>query len=143
MSIEAFDRAFDFSRAKRGALLVILYLGFRTDEASGLAWPGIANLAKYCRLSKRQVRRNLSTLVKLGELRLNRNAGPHGTNTYKVMCHGHNWRTRGKSNQGEALGVRPDNMSTDKPSSVMPHTPAAEPAPRRWRATGDFQVPPE
>lgn len=83
MSIRVLDRVWKQSRAKGGDLLVELAIAdFADDE--GNAYPSIPTLGKKSRLSDRQVKRSLQNLEHLGELKVLRGKGPHGTNRYKL-----------------------------------------------------------
>lgn len=63
--------------------LVLLCIADRAN-ASGLAWPGIADIANRARISKRSAQRAIQSLEKLGELRVNRGAG-RTTSRYWVL----------------------------------------------------------
>lgn len=83
MSIRVLDRVWKQSRAKGGDLLVELAIAdFADDE--GNAYPSIPTLGKKSRLSDRQVKRSLQNLEQLGELKVLRGKGPHGTNRYRL-----------------------------------------------------------
>lgn len=71
------------SQAKGGDLLVELAIADFADE-DGNAFPSIPTLGRKSRLSERQVKRSLQKLEHLGELKIFRGKGPHGTNRYKL-----------------------------------------------------------
>lgn len=71
------------SKASKGAYALLQALAvFANDE--GFAWPGIATLAAYCRLSERQIQRLLKELVASGEITIVPNAGRYRTNGYQI-----------------------------------------------------------
>ena len=71
------------SLAKSGDLLVQLAIADFADD-DGNAYPSIPTLGKKARLCDRQVKRSLQNLERLGELKVLRGKGPHGTNRYKL-----------------------------------------------------------
>ncbi|KPL90746.1 helix-turn-helix domain-containing protein [Herpetosiphon geysericola] len=71
------------SKASKGAYALLQALAIFADD-NGFAWPGIATLAAYCRLSERQIQRLLKELVASGEITIVPNAGKHRTNGYQI-----------------------------------------------------------
>lgn len=70
------------SRAAGATLLVLLALADISDD-DGHSYPGIPHLARKTRLSTRTVRRQLSSLEELGELRVDRHVGR--PNVYEII----------------------------------------------------------
>lgn len=77
--------------AAKGTAKVIL-LGIANHDGDGGAWPSIATLARYANVDERNVRRAIVGLVRLGELRVDAQAGglpetaDHArTNRYHVL----------------------------------------------------------
>lgn len=84
MSIRVMSTVWSESRASGGELLVLLALAdFAHDN--GVAFPSVQTLARKARLSERQTQRALASLVKKGELKVKKGAGPSGTNLYRVL----------------------------------------------------------
>jgi hypothetical protein len=86
MSLSAVRVVWDRSKSRGTARLVLLAIAEFVNEQRGhIAWPGIATLAKRVRSSERQVQRVIRALEKSGELQVFRNAGPKGTNQYRIL----------------------------------------------------------
>lgn len=84
MSIRIMSQVWDRSKQTGSALLVLLAIAdFANDQ--GLAWPSYDTLAKKSRVSVRSVMRLVNKMVEDGELEIDRSAGPHGTNLYRVV----------------------------------------------------------
>lgn len=79
------NRVWENSSACGGELLVLLAIADHADDR-GLAWPGIDSLARKSRLTARHVTRCLNNLAAAGELQIQNNRGPKGTNFYQVLC---------------------------------------------------------
>ncbi len=72
------------SMAQSGELLVLLAIAdFSNDE--GIAFPSVGTLAKKARLSPRQVKRILSRLQRMGELKVLKRTGPNRVNKYRIL----------------------------------------------------------
>ena len=78
------------SRA-RGTDKVVL-LGIANHDGDGGAWPSLATLARYANVDERSVRRSIASLVALGELAVEVNAGGTGAtrgdrrpNLYRIL----------------------------------------------------------
>jgi len=71
------------SKAERHNFSVLMVLAEMSNEG-GVCWPSMATLSKRCRKSDRAVQASLKALVALGELDIDYNAGPHGTNRYRI-----------------------------------------------------------
>ncbi len=65
---------FEHSRAEGKDRLVLLSIADRADK-TGVAWPGIPDIARRARISERSAQRAVKTLQKLGELRVERGGG--------------------------------------------------------------------
>ena len=83
MSIEASNAVWKYSRQKSGPLLVLLALADYINT-EGNAWPAVSTLAHKTRMSKRNAQRCLRTLVKAGELEIQKNQGRRGSNIYRI-----------------------------------------------------------
>lgn len=75
------------SKAEGRDLLVMLALAdFANDE--GKSWPAVSTLAGKARISKRTCQYVLTKLAETGEIEVEREAGPHGTNLYTIISGG-------------------------------------------------------
>jgi hypothetical protein len=83
-SVQAISWVIDHSQQRLGSLVVLLMIANHARSDGTGAWPSIATLAKEARMSERQVQYCLRQLAKSGELRVKREAGPHGTNLYSI-----------------------------------------------------------
>ncbi len=83
MSIRVSSLVWESSRQKSGNLLVLLAIADHADE-QGVAWPGLALLARKTRLSERHVRRCLNALATADELDILPDASPAGGPLYRI-----------------------------------------------------------
>jgi hypothetical protein len=74
----------DYSEARLGAKLVLISIANHAKRDGTGAWPSVATIAREAGLSDRQVQNLLPDLEKLGELRIDREAGPYGTHLYSL-----------------------------------------------------------
>ena len=113
MSVRVSNLVWEHSTHGGTELLMLLAIADRADE-SGAAYPSVATLAKRCKMTDRNANHLLAKLAISGELEISRNAGPRGTNLYRIVLSG------GK-------GVKPTSSLADrkplKPTS--PPTPEA------------------
>jgi hypothetical protein len=116
MSIQVSSRVWKNSEARNGGRLVLLALADHADER-GFAWPGIDSLAKKTRLSTRHVTRCIHNLTAGGELKVQENRGPRGTNLYQVLCF----------RPSENITAPPTGSQDDKHSSQMSSEPSEPP----------------
>lgn len=68
MSVEAMALVLHHSEAKGTDKLILV--GIANHDGDGGAWPSIATLAKYARVTERNVQKALARLVELGEVRV-------------------------------------------------------------------------
>lgn len=71
------------SRHSGSHLLMLLAVADFSDD-DGKAYPSVAALARKCRMQSRNANVILAALRASGELEVRLNAGPHGTNLYRV-----------------------------------------------------------
>lgn len=83
MSIEAVARVMRESRSRLGARLVMICLANHDAELGCFA--SVERIAKESNMSVRQVQRCIQDLERLGELAVNRQTGPNGTNRYTFL----------------------------------------------------------
>lgn len=84
MSLRALTTVWAESKAT-GTLLLLELAIADTANDQGWAWPGIDFLAQKSRMSRRSVVDLLQRLEEIGELQVERNAGPRGTNMYLLL----------------------------------------------------------
>jgi hypothetical protein len=109
MSIEVMNAVWKHSKAEGRARLVLLAIADHQGEIG--AWPSIATLSKMVNASERSVQRDISELVKLGELLVEVNSAPTKTqyksNLYWVLLPGVTDPASGVTDQvdrGDRLG---------------------------------------
>ena len=85
VSIRAMAAVWKHCKAGGVELLVMLAIADRADD-EGAAYPSLQTLATKIRMSPRNTRYLISKLEKSGELEIERNAGPHGCNLFRVKC---------------------------------------------------------
>jgi pyocin large subunit-like protein len=84
MSVAAMSWVWEHSKAKGSARFVLLALADHAGADGGDAYPSVRRLAKRCGLSERSVQAALTVLRELGEVEVEANAGPGGTNRYRI-----------------------------------------------------------
>lgn len=116
------------SRSKKNARLLLLAIADCAAEDGTNAYPSVAELMRKTGLSERGVQSTLGDLVELGELKVQRNAGPGGCNRYKVVM-----APAESAPPAEAAGAEsapPAKRSPRKSRTPQETTPTpAEPAP--------------
>lgn len=90
MAIEVMSLVLNKSKATGRAKLVLL--GIANHQGDQGAWPSISTLARYANASERSVKRDIQTLIELGELKVEWNAAPvnaqYRPNLYWVVLDG-------------------------------------------------------
>ncbi len=84
MSVQAIVWVLEFSEARLGQRLALLSIANHAKADGTGAWPSVATIAREAKMSHRQVQNVLRELVTLGELEIERNAGPRGCNFYHM-----------------------------------------------------------
>lgn len=84
MSVQAISWVLENSESRLGPRHVLISIANHADRLGKNAWPSVATIARESRLSEREVQYALRDLVKLGELKVERSAGPKGTNLYSL-----------------------------------------------------------
>jgi len=80
------SQVWSHSRARhKSQLLLMLAIADYAHDDGGGAYPSIRTLAEKCRMSERNVQYLISELVELGELEVDRAAGPRGCNVFRVQ----------------------------------------------------------
>jgi hypothetical protein len=75
MSVKAMTWVWDYSQAKGNDRLVLLAIADSADHDGSNAWPAVATLCRKTGLSESTVHRCIRSLVKLGELQVDRQQG--------------------------------------------------------------------
>lgn len=88
MSVNAMAQVWTSSKHKGSDLLVLLAIADHAKDDGTGAWPSIDGLARKTRLSERNVHYSIKRLEASGELVVEKNAGPKGTNLYHVTVFG-------------------------------------------------------
>ncbi len=85
MSVKVMGWVWDSSRATGNARFVLLAIADCANERGEQAYPSMAELVRKTSLAERTVQMAIRSLVRLGELEVDRNGGPKGTNRYRVV----------------------------------------------------------
>lgn len=83
MSVHTMAKVWFGSKHSGSARLMMLAIADFSDD-DGRAYPSVGTLATKCRMSPRQAIRTLGELEASGELQVRKNAGPRGTNVYRI-----------------------------------------------------------
>lgn len=84
MSVFAMAAVWRESKHAGTDLLMLLAIADYADD-QGRAYPSVSTLAKKCRMQDRNAKYLLARLRDSGELRAEINAGPHGSNAYRIV----------------------------------------------------------
>lgn len=84
MSVRVISEVLEKSVHAASELLMLVVLADYSDD-QGNSYPGVASLARKCRMSSRNANYILNALQASGELRVLKNEGPKGTNRYRIM----------------------------------------------------------
>lgn len=87
MSVRIMSQVWELSKHGGTELLALLSIADFAGE-DGRAYPAVGTIAKKCRITSRHVNRILLALYKSGELEIRHNAGPRGTNYYRILVKG-------------------------------------------------------
>lgn len=102
----------------------LLLLGIANHQGDEGAWPSIATLSKYTSTSERRVQQILRELEEAGELSIDVQAGPSGTNRYWVTVACPEFCDRSSAHRGGEAhftgGVKPVSPQGVKPISPEP-----------------------
>ena len=85
MSVRVMAWVWGQSSSTATARFVLLAIADVANDAGAEAYPSMATLVKKTRLSERTVQAAIRTLEDLGELVVYRNAGPKGSNKYRIV----------------------------------------------------------
>lgn len=84
MSVRTMARVWADSKHAGSELLMLLAIADFADD-DGNAYPAVGTLAAKCRMKTRNANYVLRALTAGGELQVNANAGPRGTNRYRIV----------------------------------------------------------
>jgi hypothetical protein len=84
MSVRCISLVLEKSIHSGTELLMLVVLADYSDD-DGNSYPGVASLARKCRMGSRNANYILKALQDSGELRVLKNEGPKGTNRYRIM----------------------------------------------------------
>lgn len=87
VSIKAMSLVWDHSQQKGSSLILLLAIADYANE-DNRAWPSISTLAGKIRMSDRNTQILLRKIIDSGELEMQPNAGPNGTNVYRITLGG-------------------------------------------------------
>lgn len=85
MSIQAVGWVLEHSTARLTDRLVLLTIANHHNRDTGYAYIGYERMAREARVSERQAMRSVKSLVAEGHLAVEANAGPRGTNVYRIL----------------------------------------------------------
>lgn len=133
MSVEALAVTLHHSRASGNTLVVLL--GIANHEGDGGAYPKVATLARYSKMTTRNVRKAIARLVEMGELQVEVQAGGRARmpdhlrpNRYEVMVRCPAWcdrttnhrDTRTTASRQQHLTTEADAPDEDDLTDVLP-----------------------
>lgn len=147
----------DHSTQKGSSLILLLAIADYANEENR-AWPSIGTLAAKIRMSERNTQMLLRKLIDAGELEIQQNAGPNGTNVYRIILGrgganfapggGENFAPGGEksstegvknSAQGGAIAIAPEpsldpSVDPSVEEGAVPAQPAAAEPPAWYEA---------
>lgn len=86
MSVQAMSWAFEKSKSKLAARLVLLSIANHADLYTLYAWPSMPRIALEANVSVRQAQRAIRELVSLGELEVEVGGGRGVASRYRIRC---------------------------------------------------------
>lgn len=125
MSVQAMTRVMELSQSKLGARLVMLCLANHDGDLG--CFPSIERIASEAHMSARQVYRCVAELERIRELKVERKAGPNGTNRYffllaEQVTLGHGDNLSG-DNPGPEMSPEPKEQGSSSSSSSSSSRP--------------------
>lgn len=132
MSVKVSSWVWDHSRARGVTRLVLLALADHAGADGGDAYPSVARLAERCGVGERTVQDAIGRLVELGELVVDRQAGPRGANRYQIPMRGADAAPPGVQEPHPAPPQIPHPADPAPPQ--IPHPRGADPAPHPRRS---------
>lgn len=136
MSVRCISRVLEDSAHGGTELLMLVVLADYSDD-EGNSYPGVASLARKCRMTSRNANYILKELQASGELRVLQNEGPKGTNRYRIILSalGHSTPLKATSPLKSASPLKPTSATPEagfpkplKPTSDEPSLNRQEPS---------------
>ena len=87
MSVRTMARVWAESQRAGSELLMLLAIADFADD-DGYAYPAVGTLAVKCRMGERNASYVLAALQECGELEVQKNMGPRGSNVYRILMQG-------------------------------------------------------
>jgi hypothetical protein len=117
MSARASGQVWKLSAHKGSELLVLLAIADNAKDDGRDAWPSVPELARKTRLTERNIQVVLRKLEASGELRIEKNAGPHRANLYHIVLDGENFSPLG----GEKIApLHPEKIAPSDGEKIAP-----------------------
>ena len=85
MSVQALSWVLDNSESEHSARLVLISIANHADKYGQQSWPSVRAIGEESRLSERVVRSAIAELEKIGEIAVQREAGPGRSNVYSLL----------------------------------------------------------
>jgi hypothetical protein len=85
VSIRVMAWVWEHSNSVGADRLVLLAIADSANDAGRDAYPSMMTIARKAKMDKRTAQRSVRALVALGELSVKENAGPRGTNRYRII----------------------------------------------------------
>lgn len=120
MSVRVMSWVWEHSEAEGSDRLVLLAIADQAGDAGGHAWPSVQTIAGKARVSVRTAQRSIKSLVALGELSVDVNAGRNGVNVYRVNMTPRQDDTRTERDKGSV------SLSPRQIDGVTPVTPSGD-----------------
>lgn len=159
MSVRIMRAVWEYSKARGADFIVELYLANCENEDGRGTWVSVPTIARYTRLTERQVRISLRRLEASRALHVDMRAGPHGTNLYhlttpEAASGGSTFPLKSMTGEGnvvpftpEAASAKPEYNQKEPESTKGAEPPEAlrrfheilrEAGDGQYRPTGDF-----
>jgi hypothetical protein len=83
-SIQALVWVIEYSQSRLADRCVLVSIANHCDRQGKNAWPSVDTISHEAKVSTRQAQVSIARLCKMGELGVEKNQGPHGTNLYEL-----------------------------------------------------------
>jgi hypothetical protein len=128
MSVQSLSWVLDYSEAEHSARLVLISIANHADKYGRNAWPSVRVIGEESKLSERVVRSAISELERIGELTVEREAGPGRSNLYSLhkMHPAENAPLQKTTDEGAESGRAIRNNRPEPSKSIKPDSFALE-----------------
>lgn len=126
MSVRVMAWVWAQSESTATARFVLLAIADAANDAGAEAYPSMSTLTKKTRLSERTVQSAIRTLESIGELVVYRNAGPKGSNKYRIVMRQTPAESAPPQNLHPAINAGADLAPPQNPAP-NPAVPAPQP----------------